>query len=162
MDQPTEPLPLFEEARLRVRIFPGNLGYLRQPRMMVPPLSIRIDASLAAGQDYTMRPWAPRASTDPVDLRVTLSPQNRLWLVATLEGLAPLGGYELLPGSFSVRASASRVGIDIHKDAVADLAHQLAPVFPDHRILFRLFPRLAAGLVQFRDEPPYRRVLIAL
>lgn len=162
MDQPTEPLPLFEETRLRARILPYNLNLYRQVRFMVPPVSVRIDVTQALAQPRVASPWTKRAGGTPTDLRVTLSPQNRLWLVATLEGSPPLTGHELLPGTFSVRASSSRLGIDIKREAIADLAEQFAPIFPDHRILFRLFPRLATGVAQFRRDGSYCRVLIAL
>lgn len=162
MDQPTEPLSPFEEARLRVRILPANLGYLRQPRFMVPPVSIRMDVTVASGQPYRIRPWPAKAAGTPTDLKVVLSPERRLWLVVALEGPPTPPGYELLPGTFSVRSSGSRLGIDIRKDAIADLARQLDDVFPDHRVLFRLFPRLAAGRVEHRIDPPHSRVLIAL
>jgi hypothetical protein len=162
MDQPTEPLPLFEETRIRARILPYNLNLYRQARFMVPPVSVRIDVTQALAQPRVARPWPSLASGTPTDLRVTLSPQGRLWLVATLEGLPPSTGQELLPGSFSVRSSLNRLGIDIKREAIADLAERLTPVFPDHRILFRLYPRLATGLAQFNQDHSYSRVLIAL
>jgi len=129
-------------------------------------MTVRLDVTVASGQVAPKRLWPSIKAGTPIDMKVVLDEGNRLWLIAALEGPPTPPGYELLPGRFSLRSSPQRLGIHINKDAVADLASQLAPVFPDHRILFRLFPRLATGKLQFRDPgspgSPHCHVRIAL